>query len=190
MLHQCNALSQNRLHSQLSAYKILSEKFASLHKTAPDAALLGVCAVKYTLFLHHVFGFCCSVSVPGLMKQISTMGSFFAWVHLLSSQWTPLQAWMLVKLRAQVELISLLAGCHWGMWSLQHHTVDSTAFSGLPVFRSLYHYLLLSCFLECVISASTWLMILCMFKCVLTLFHHLDSSVNFTLHRFFSHWQN
>lgn len=115
---------------------------------------------------------------------------FFAWVHLLSSQWTPRQAWMLVKLQAQVELISLLAGCHWGMWSLQHHTVDSTALSGLPVFRSLYHYLLLSCFLECVISASTWLMILCMFKCVLTLFHHLDSSVNFTLHRFFSHWQN
>lgn len=110
----CNALSQELVICSLVHVPFCPTAFASLHKTVPNAALLGALAVKSTLFLHHTFGIWCSVSGP--KQQINHMaGSSLGLTPelLVNSSCHLAASGALTAGGAQVS-----AHCHYGMESL------------------------------------------------------------------------
>lgn len=114
-----------------------------LHKIAPDLALVGVWAVKSTLFLHHLLGICCSLSAPGQLKQISKMGISLSGF----TSWVPCE-------------LPFLPGCWWSSshwWNSDCHLLKASGISShcsttplsLPLYcvhhspgaRLLFHHL-------------------------------------------------
>lgn len=137
--------------------------FSSVQKMASDVSLVGIWTVKSILFPYLPLGVYHSVSACGWIKQISRIGSSDSPPDFPVNSSHPASGGAPIA-------------THWP--PLQYLVTATTSlFLLLPVYVSLQvslcHWPVLSYFLESDLSASPWLMVLCLLKPVLTWYCHL-----------------